>query len=269
MRTAGYLIESEDLDGPTNMALDEVLWTESAHGTAFCRLYGWADRPVLSLGYFQHADEVRSDPRLRELPFVRRLTGGGAIVHDREITYSLALPARRAPATNALYDRVHRAIATSLVELGIPASVDADTQRGDRSDRLCFCRSDRFAVRVCGVKVLGSSQRRRQASVLMHGSLLLGSSPAAPHVRGLSDVLESVVSVESLRQALHRAVAAALDLDLQPIELARDLRLRAIALADSKYRTAAWNDRARPAQTKHLREPTQPDVASRVCELDR
>src|SRR5262245_49076301 len=117
------LICTDDLDGATNMALDEVLWNEASTCSLFMRLYSWADAPVLSLGYFQDARVVRSDPRLHQLPYVRRLTGGGAIVHDREITYSLALPAAEAPRTNELYDRVHKAVAVALGDLGIPAGV--------------------------------------------------------------------------------------------------------------------------------------------------
>src|SRR5262245_47859790 len=158
------------------MALDEVLWHEAATGSNFMRLYAWVDRPVMSLGYFQDLSELQTDSRLRHLKFVRRLTGGGAIVHDNEITYSLALPAAIAPATNELYEIVHRAVATSLCELGIPATVGTDDVSNGLDESLCFERSDRYAVRVNGVKILGSAQRRRPACVLMHGSLILGRS---------------------------------------------------------------------------------------------
>src|SRR5262245_1318439 len=111
-RNMAYLIRTDDCDGALNMALDEVLWRRASHGTVFMRLYTWCDRPVLSLGYFQDAQEVRGGGQCRDLPYVRRMTGGGAIVHDNELTYSLALPARSAPATNALYEQVHAAVAS-------------------------------------------------------------------------------------------------------------------------------------------------------------
>jgi lipoate-protein ligase A len=251
MSSPALLIETEDLDGPMNMAVDEVLWTDAARGPCLVRLYAWADRPVLSLGYFQSAGEVRTDPRLRDLPLVRRLTGGGAIVHDREITYSLALPARLVPPTNRLYDCVHRAIAESLVCRGVPASVAGHCTDERAPDRLCFRRADRFAVRVRGVKVLGSAQRRRPDSVLMHGSLLLASSPAAPEVLGLNEVLRTDCDVALMRTAMRSAIAAALDLALQPIELAADVRQRAATLADTKYRTIEWNYR-RPSKQAQI-----------------
>jgi hypothetical protein len=96
----------------------------------------------------------------------------------------------------------------------------------------------------------------------MHGSLLLASSAAAPEVLGLREILESDFHAEPLRQALCRAIAAALDFELQTIQLSSDLRLRAIALADSKYRTAAWNERARAVQPKQLNESVRPDRAT-------
>ena len=267
MRTPGYLIQSEDLDGPMNMALDEVLWIDAAQGTPFVRFYGWAGRPVLSLGYFQCADEVRRDPRLCDLPCVRRLTGGGAIAHDHEITFSIALPARLAPATSAMYGRVHHAIAVSLVELGIPASVACGASSEGPSEALCFCRNDRFAVRVRGIKVLGSAQRRRAASVLMHGSLLLARSSAAPEVLGLREILESDCCVESIRHALLGAVTTALEFELRPTELSGDLRRRATALVDSKYRTTAWNERLQAIPAETFREVAQPDQIGPVKQL--
>ena len=77
-------------DGATNMSADEALLESAVRGVASLRFYTWA-APTLSLGYFQHAD-VR-DANLARLPWVRRSTGGGAIVHHHELTYALALPA--------------------------------------------------------------------------------------------------------------------------------------------------------------------------------
>ncbi|HOW19210.1 MAG TPA: hypothetical protein PLC79_09250, partial [Phycisphaerae bacterium] len=82
------------LDGPTNMARDEALLRRVACGetAATMRLYEWQP-PTLSLGYFQAYDDVsQQPPAIRSMPVVRRLTGGGAIVHADELTYSLIVP---------------------------------------------------------------------------------------------------------------------------------------------------------------------------------
>src|SRR5262245_4175177 len=96
------LLSFVSADGPTNMAADEaMLETAAESGLASLRFYTWA-APTLSLGYFQSASVVRSlssgllasrADHTQDLPWVRRSTGGAAIVHHRELTYSLALPA--------------------------------------------------------------------------------------------------------------------------------------------------------------------------------
>jgi len=251
MNTPAFLIDNEDHDGPLNMALDEVLWREAAVGKSFFRLYKWLDRPVLSLGYFQSSYQLRCDPRLSRLPYVRRLTGGGAIVHDRELTYSLATPAWLAPPTGELYERFHRAVVGELVRQGIPANLGDCRLSSERKANLCFHRTDRYAIRVYGAKVLGSAQRRGARAVMMHGSLLLASSPAAPQLAGLNDILGRDCCEDDCKQALVRAAASALRMELEATGLAEDLRYRSNQLADSKYRTAGWND---------LDRRTEPDV---------
>src|SRR4051812_16012691 len=79
-------------DGPWQMAADEVMLEAAVAGTASFRTYGWT-AVTLSLGYFQPAAVRLADPLLASLPFVRRASGGATLVHDREVTYALALPA--------------------------------------------------------------------------------------------------------------------------------------------------------------------------------
>jgi len=165
-------------DGPTNMARDEALLIQVGRGAAppSVRLYQWQPATV-SLGYFQAFSDFASQPRsVRCRPVVRRLTGGGAIVHDRELTYSVVLPAHHpllAGGAARLYELVHDAAIDVLRSSGM------DVRRVGRSDHhhaqrgpfLCFERRHRCDV-VCGpVKVMGSAQRRTRDAVLQHGSL--------------------------------------------------------------------------------------------------
>src|SRR4051812_20081770 len=78
-------------DGPWQMAADEALLESAGRGVASLRFYGWPTA-TLSLGYFQPEAVRRADPRLRELPWVRRPSGGSALVHHHEVPYALALP---------------------------------------------------------------------------------------------------------------------------------------------------------------------------------
>lgn len=103
------ILDDGALSGAENMARDEALLTRVGEGQSppTLRLYQWRD-PTISLGYFQHfADVARLDPPLRELAVVRRLTGGGAILHDLELTYSLTLPLGHAPAQDQESPREH------------------------------------------------------------------------------------------------------------------------------------------------------------------
>src|SRR5262245_22602381 len=87
------LLPTADRSGSANMARDEVLLRSALdRGVASLRFYTWSE-PTLSLGYFQAHVERLADPLLAEVAWVRRPTGGAAILHDRELTYALALPA--------------------------------------------------------------------------------------------------------------------------------------------------------------------------------
>ncbi|MCC7425164.1 MAG: hypothetical protein IT428_33255, partial [Planctomycetaceae bacterium] len=86
------IVESHPRSGAWNMAIDEAL-LETAVDAEQCtlRFYRWSE-PTVSLGYFQKPEEAAADPLLAGLPIVPRLSGGGAILHHHEWTYSIALP---------------------------------------------------------------------------------------------------------------------------------------------------------------------------------
>src|SRR5436190_23090463 len=98
------------------MAVDEALLINAAErGTATLRFYRWSE-PTLSLGYFQRCDDRHQHAASRECAIVRRQTGGGAILHDRELTYSIALPATHpfASQSEKLYAAVHDAFIAAI-----------------------------------------------------------------------------------------------------------------------------------------------------------
>src|SRR4051812_15493101 len=106
-------------DGSTQMAADEVLLDHAAaSGRPALRFYTW-DPPTLTLGYFQPSAGRHADPRLAPLPYVRRATGGGAIVHHHELTYALALPPGRGGAGWPC--RMHDIIRAALGSFGVSA----------------------------------------------------------------------------------------------------------------------------------------------------
>lgn len=180
------IVEPEPQSGDWNMAVDAALLSSAVESrTTTLRWYRW-NEPTVSLGYFQRATETAAE--IAALPTVRRLSGGGAIVHDREITYSLALPPThpRAAAPVALYDLVHRAVVDVLRSLGVPATLRGAS--GEPTGFLCFGRNDRHDVILNGYKIVGSAQRRRRGAVLQHGSIILARSVHTPQFPGLWDL---------------------------------------------------------------------------------
>ena len=120
--------------GAWNMAVDEVLLeAAAADGQCTLRFYRW-EEPTLSLGYFQtYADRWQHEPS-SHAAVVRRMSGGGAILHDAELTYSFAVPSHHPLANNRLgfYQAVHTALIEALAQWGIEAAMFAQGEGGRR-----------------------------------------------------------------------------------------------------------------------------------------
>ena len=180
-----HVFRDPALDGPTNMARDEHLLYSEELRPAAVRVYAWSP-PTISLGCFQRFARVAELPeQVRELAVVRRPTGGGAILHDREVTYCLVIDdtlpiARRAPVE--LYRLVHTFWREALEQSGIhsePAPEHYPFPSPRNGPFFCFQEPGRMDLIVGREKLLGSAQRRIAGRVLQHGSLLLGRRFAA------------------------------------------------------------------------------------------
>lgn len=211
-----HVLRDPPLDGPTNMARDEHLLHAAELRPAVLRLYRWHPA-TLSLGYFQRYAEVeRLPPELRGLAAVRRITGGGAILHDQEQTYCLVLDeshamARRSPI--ALYELVHGAWREALEAEGVfasPAPDDWPLPTPRSGPFFCFEKAGRTDLLLGEGKLLGSAQRRVAGRVLQHGSLILGRRFAAHP--GASLALSGPAQVERIVSGFCGALAARLGL---------------------------------------------------------
>lgn len=154
-----------------NMALDEAL-ARSPLGGPTLRLYGWAP-PALSLGFFQAVDGLDLDAAARAgLDLVRRPTGGGAIIHEAELTYALCLPGERSPGACVL---LAEAVAAALRAAGI----DARLREGEGPPgcpAACFAGTAATDIVCCPgssapLKLSGMAQRVWREGTLVHGSL--------------------------------------------------------------------------------------------------
>ena len=186
------LVIDDACPGSWNMAVDEALLEQAAAGgTATLRFYRWSE-PTLSLGYFQTYQSREGHRPSRDCPIVRRASGGGALVHDRELTYSFTAPIsdRAAADVEQLYYAFHETMVSTLDSFGIEAALvtTAAAVKPTKEPFLCFQRRTAGDLLVGGAKVLGSAQRRRKSAVLQHGGLLISKSASAPELDGISEL---------------------------------------------------------------------------------
>jgi lipoate-protein ligase A len=225
------------------MAADEVLLESAMAGVASLRFYEWSEA-TLSLGYFQPERLRRSDPRLANLPFVRRPTGGEAIVHDQELTYALGLPAdspwQTARACSWL-SLMHEIIGKILAEQGISASIASHHQKPPPEGILCFQHLTPGDLLIGRSKVVGSAQRRRRGVLLQHGSILLAASPHAPNLPGLQQLTGRRLLIPRIRSAIESEFARQTGWQLMAGEWPAVDRQRIEKLAAEKYRSPTWN----------------------------
>jgi lipoate-protein ligase A len=227
--------------GTWNMAVDEVLLTTAnASGLATLRFYRWST-PTLSLGYFQKYRDRASHIPSQGCPVVRRASGGGAIVHDCELTYSLTWPIqdRWSRATATLLANVH----DSLIEVLRSLDLDCALYDGDGFEEgafLCFTRRSRGDVIVGDHKVAGSAQRRFRGAVLQHGSVLLRSSAAAPSLVGLWDLARESWTPGQLQRVWYDALKRCLSVEFREGALASKELEKVKCLAKEKFGQESW-----------------------------
>jgi len=195
--------------GASNMAADEALLAAAVEcGKTAIRWYQWSE-PTISLGYFQDDARISLPIHLRELPVIKRITGGGAILHHHELTYACAIPAAHplAREPRKLYVAVHEQIAAVLGKFDITVKMRGESYHEKNAEFLCFARGDAFDLVYGDHKIAGSAQRRRKGAILQHGSLILCRSKFAPQFPGLFDVAGREIAISTLINALTEGVS--------------------------------------------------------------
>ncbi len=234
------------LDGVSNMARDEALLQLVGQGESppTLRFYGWTP-PTVSLGYFQvFADFERIGPPASELAVVRRQTGGGAILHDIELTYSLVLPQGHpligSDGPNGLYNHVHGVVADLLRRHGVPVTRGPVGGGGcsHGGPFFCFERHSCFDLLADGRKLMGSAQRRTAHAVLQHGSLVLGRRFEQQKCAAVRDY--TTMDIDGELSSLAESIASPLPIETGGFSAEEEnlaLQLR------SKYGDPAWTQR--------------------------
>jgi lipoate-protein ligase A len=235
------LLDYEAAGGAANMAADEAMLDSAVAGIASIRFYGWAEA-TLSLGYFQSEAIRRHNPHLSSLPYVRRPTGGAALVHENELTYALALPSlqvrHEAPAT--WITRVHSIIAEVLNDHGVPARLSEPTAVNP-NDHLCFKKLTCGDILIGRDKIVGSAQRRQRGALLQHGGILLAQSAHAPDLAGVYELSGRHVDQADLSRGIVQSLTSRLTRDLTPGTWTDGEKKRRAQLVETKYSQASWN----------------------------
>jgi lipoate-protein ligase A len=227
-------------DGPWQMAADEVLLESAAAGLASLRFYRWLPA-TMSLGYFQSAAECRAYPGLADLPFVRRATGGEALVHDREVTYALAVPAGPPwqGRSESWVRRMHGIVRDALAALGVQSEPCGAERRLGRV--LCFLHQTPNDLLVDGRKVLGSAQRKQRDSLLQHGGILLAQSPHTPELPGIAELSGRRLGDDELCAAVVKQFARQVGCTLDAADWTEPERRAIAERIASRYGSDAWN----------------------------
>lgn len=205
-----------------NMAFDEALmhWS-TRHASAAFRVYGWSS-PTLSLGRNQRARDLYNLEAARSIGvgFVRRPTGGRALLHHREITYSVALPVRDAATARVVYGFINGILLGAMRSLGVEAALATHAVALPPGPRPCFDIPSEHEIVVGTRKLVGSAQWRHDGAILQHGSILVHDdqplltrlmlTPCEPPPRAatLSEALGREPSLDEVGRALCRALAA-------------------------------------------------------------
>ncbi len=217
------VLEDGARSGAENMARDHALAMVRAGPSATLRLYRWAV-PTVSFGRNQPAEGIYSREAAQALgiEFVRRPTGGRAVLHHEELTYSVVAPLRAWGGLRQAFGGIHAGIVLALQSLGLPARLSAGGGGGRRPDaEACFREPAPGEIEVRGRKLVGSAQVRIRESFLQHGSILLDGDQellgalGPPGLRGrpavtVREVLRRVPSDAELMRALRQGLAEAL-----------------------------------------------------------
>ncbi len=266
------LVLHPKMDGRWNMAVDEAMAEAVGSGQSIpvVRLYGFSP-PTLSLGRFQRVRGELVAGRLESdgIVLVRRPTGGHAVLHDNELTYSVALPKHGGPLPGPgpaaegsspgvgarkreVYLFIARMLLAGLAHLGVRGTVNA-AQRGDVHNPDCFGSAGEYEISASGGrKLIGSAQMTTRHAILQHGSIplsnpgrrvflyLQAAQPLDSHEpTSLVEETGRALTFEEVQDAFARAFRE--QLDTEDSTVTAEEQNRAHEILRDKYETDAWN----------------------------
>ena len=272
MSSRWRVIYDPPAQGALNMAIDEAIMLSVSAGVSLptLRFYAW-EPPTVSLGYFQRLDQEIDIKKVAEAGFhlVRRPTGGRTVLHDDEVTYSIAVREVEFPGSVV---ETYRRISTGLVEglriLGMEAGIVAAQEAGHgpraHSSAACFDSPSWYEVVCRGRKIIGSAQMRKAGTILQHGSVPITfvperltsvlamksnaarsrlASTLAAKAGGLAEFLPRRPGFREVSLALKAGLSKCLDIDFVEQDLSASERESAQELLRVKYLDGKWNEK--------------------------
>ncbi len=253
--------------GAENMAIDQALMEVMAEGTdprPILRFYGW-NPAALSLGYAQsYAKEVDIEAcRQANIDVVRRPTGGRAVLHQYELTYSVIVPESEEHVKGTIiesYVKISEALLKGLNAVGVPAEIVAQANTKHMGTAACFDAPSWYELVVNGKKLVGSAQMRKDGILLQHGSIILHFDAELlfgllkipnEEVRlrlltsfkakacALDEVWKRPVTLDELEREICFGFEDTMDIKLIPSELTKEEQLMAAQLV-GKYNSQEW-----------------------------
>ena len=280
-------IDTGSQDASINMAIDELLlhWHGEGKIPPTLRFYQWS-APSLSVGRFQKVEKTIDFKGVEKYncQFVRRLTGGSAVLHDDELTYSLVVSEQHPAIPKSVreaYYILSKGVLEGYKNLGIHAdyAIPAEKSGLDRT-AVCFEKIAHYEMIVEGKKISGNAQTRMNGVLLQHGSIpmsidkqmlfdlfLFSSEKAKQRQRDrfskkattINEYTHDQHEYALLKAAFYNGFQTGLGITLKPFQLSHDQWKEVYDLSRTKYATDSWNqliDRRSVQNDKTRRVPT-------------
>ncbi len=257
MMTAGRILNMGKNCAAMNMAVDEaILISQKEQPNPTLRFYDWT-HPAFSFGYFQDINaEVDVEAcRLENIELVKRMTGGGTVVHGWDLTYTLVLPRHDAETSvSEMYKRIGNSLVNAFERLAIPAACYAATERSESAQNICLTNPAEHDVMCNDKKLAGVSVRRNRYGILFQGYISLDIPPIpilkrvskTPEVQEM--LLDNATAINTegrciSRSALIKAISETLNVGVtfSAGELSITEKTQVETLVNTKYATSNWN----------------------------
>ncbi|MFJ7847421.1 biotin/lipoate A/B protein ligase family protein [Peribacillus sp. NPDC097224] len=267
-------IDSGNCSPAYNMAMDEALlnWQSNGEIPPMIRFYGW-NPATLSIGYFQRAEtEIDlAEVERQGLGFVRRPTGGRAVLHEHELTYSVIVPESYPGMPNTVteaYRVISEGILKGFRNLGLDAYFSVPETEQDKEmlkspkSSVCFDAPSWYELVVEGRKVAGSAQTRQKGVILQHGAILLeldeeklfsvfkfSDDKVKEKIKNnlrnkavaINDIAGRKITISEAKVAFENGFSEGLSIDLKPYVLSEKQLQEVKDIAKNKYESDDWN----------------------------